>query len=238
MIEERKAATLEDVWAVIAEIGEGHKELRQIVKELAASHQELVASHQELAASHQELAASHQELAASHKKMDEQMVEHRKETNRMTGEMIRRFGQVVEHLIAPNLIEKLNAMNFDFRISSPNRKYYDKNHQEITEVDVLLENTNIVMAVEIKSKLQGSDVQDHVERMNILREYADEHDDKRVWLGAVGGALLATEARKAALKAGFFLIEQSGDTVKISVPQGFKPKEWTYHKPHSERKDV
>jgi hypothetical protein len=74
-------------------------------------------------------------------------------------------------------------------------------------------------------------VEDHIERMDILREYADEHNDRRIWLGAVGGALLATDARKAALKAGFYLIEQSGDTVQISVPDDFKPKEWIYHAP-------
>jgi uncharacterized protein YoxC len=231
-MQKRKAATLEDVWAVIGEIGESHKELERVLAESRKETERVFAeSRKELAESRKETDKKMQELAESHKKAEEQMVEHRKETNKLTGDMNRRFGEVVEHLIAPNLIEKLNAMKFDFRISSPNRKYYDKNHQEITEVDVLLENTNIVMAVEVKSKLLASDVRDHVERMNILREYADEHDDKRVWLGAVGGALLATEARKAALKAGFFLIEQSGDTVKISVPQGFKPKEWTYHKP-------
>jgi hypothetical protein len=40
--------------------------------------------------------------------------------------------------------------------------------------------------------------------------------------------VLSTDARKAALKAGFYLIEQSGDTVMISMPEGFTPKEWTY----------
>ena len=112
--------------------------------------------------------------------------------------------------------------------ASSNRKFYDIKHQEIAEVDVLLENTNIVMAVEAKSKLLASHVEDHIERMDILRTYADEHGDRRVWLGAVGGAVLATDARKAALKAGFYLIEQSGDTMMISIPEGFKPKEWTF----------
>jgi hypothetical protein len=29
-----------------------------------------------------------------------------------------------------------------------------------------------------------------------------------------------------ALKNGFFVLEPSGDTMKIDVPRGFKPKEW------------
>jgi len=194
MPEERKAATLEDVWAVIREIGEMQKE-------------------------------TDRQLQESKAEFDRQMEKQRKENNKLTGDLTRRFGEVVEHLIAPNLIEKFNAMNFDFRIAGPDRKFYDKNHQEIAEVDVLLENTNTVMAVEVKSKLQASHIQDHIERMDILREYADEHNDRRVWLGAVGGALLATDARKAALKAGFYLIEQSGDTVRITEPDQ-KAKAW------------
>jgi hypothetical protein len=39
---------------------------------------------------------------------------------------------------------------------------------------------------------------------------ADEYDDRRVWLGAVGSAVLATDARKAALKAGFYLMNNLG----------------------------
>jgi hypothetical protein len=64
--------------------------------------------------------------------------------------------------------------------------------------------------------------------MDILRAYADEHDDRRVWLGAVGGAVVATDARAVALKSGFYFIEQSGDTVMVSVPKDFKPREWTF----------
>jgi hypothetical protein len=32
--------------------------------------------------------------------------------------------------------------------------------------------------------------------------------------------------RTAALKAGFYVITQTGDTVKIDVPEGFIPKAW------------
>jgi hypothetical protein len=198
--EERKAPTLEEVWALIRELTESQKETdRQL-----------------------------QETAAQMKETDRQMREQWKKTNKALGDLGLRFGEIVEHLIAPNLIEKFNDIGFDFRTASSNRKFYDVKHQEIAEVDVLLENTNIVMAVEAKSKLLSSHVQDHIERMDILRTYADEHDDRRVWLGAVGGAVLATDARKAALKAGFYLVEQSGDTMMISVPEGFKPKEWTF----------
>jgi hypothetical protein len=32
--------------------------------------------------------------------------------------------------------------------------------------------------------------------------------------------------KRYAVKSGFYIIEQSGDTVKIDTPEGFKPREW------------
>ncbi|MDR3303634.1 MAG: hypothetical protein LBS86_04410 [Treponema sp.] len=160
---------------------------------------------------------------------DRRMEQQWKETNKKLSEFGVRLGDIVEHLIAPNLIEKFKAMKFTFTTTGSNRKFFDsKTQRQLAEVDVLLENTTAVMAVEVKSKLQASHVEDHVKRMNILRAYADEHGDQRVWLGAVGGAVLSTDARQAAHKAGFYLLEQSGDTMRISVPEDFKPQEWTF----------
>jgi hypothetical protein len=34
------------------------------------------------------------------------------------------------------------------------------------------------------------------------------------------------DARDYAVKSGFYVIEQSGDTLKIDMPKGFKPKAW------------
>jgi hypothetical protein len=34
------------------------------------------------------------------------------------------------------------------------------------------------------------------------------------------------EVRNYTLKAGFYVIEQTGDTVTIDIPQGFKPRQW------------
>jgi hypothetical protein len=234
MPEERKTATFEEVWALIREVGEEQKASKAEHDRMIAEHDRMIAEHDRMIVEHdrqmkEQREATERQMKEQREATERQMKEQRETTNKMLGELGHRFGEIVEHLIAPNLIEKFNALKFDFRIASPNRKYYDEHHQELAEVDILLENTNIVMAVEVKSKLLASHVQDHIERMAVLRAYADEHDDRRVWLGAVGGALLATDTRKAALKAGFYLIEQSGDTVKISVPPGFKPKEWTFH---------
>ncbi|MDR3275965.1 MAG: hypothetical protein LBT11_01940, partial [Treponema sp.] len=83
-----------------------------------------------------------------------------------------------------------------------------------------------VMAVEIKSKLLQKHVNDHIERMEKLRQYGEEHGDKRKLLGALAGAIVKKDAREYAIQKGFYVIEQSGDTVKIEMPEKFKPKAW------------
>jgi hypothetical protein len=44
--------------------------------------------------------------------------------------------------------------------------------------------------------------------------------------GALAGAIASEEVKAFAVKSGFFVLEQSWDTIKISVPEDFKPREW------------
>jgi hypothetical protein len=62
--------------------------------------------------------------------------------------------------------------------------------------------------------------------MKVLRRAADRNSDKRAYCGAVAGAIMIGAVRNYAVKKGFYVIEQSGDTVLINIPEGFKPREW------------
>jgi hypothetical protein len=42
-------------------------------------------------------------------------------------------------------------------------------------------------------------------------------------MGAIAGAIFDDEEREAAVKEGLYVIVQSGDTVKIDIPEDFKP---------------
>jgi hypothetical protein len=96
----------------------------------------------------------------------------------------------------------------------------------LTEIDILLENGDSVVAVEVKSDLTTAYVDQHVERMEKLRRYWDEHNDRRRLLGAVAGAIMADRVKAYARESGFYVIVQSGDTVRIEAPEGFTPRAW------------
>jgi hypothetical protein len=44
--------------------------------------------------------------------------------------------------------------------------------------------------------------------------------------GAVAGALVSKTVRNYILEKGFYVIEQTGDTVRINIPKGFKARNW------------
>jgi len=66
----------------------------------------------------------------------------------------------------------------------------------------------------------------HKERLEKIRSAHDKCGDRRRILGAMAGAVFSPGQREAALEAGFFVIVQSGDTMRMDLPEGFVPKEW------------
>jgi hypothetical protein len=212
----------EEIWALLREADRIVKETAQQMKETDRKMQETDRKMQETDRIIKETAQQMKETDRQMKETDRQM----KETDRKISKLGGRFGDLVEHLVAPNLMEKFNDLGYNFGRASLNTVFKNPDGSVITEVDVLLENGDVVLAVEIKAKLTVSDVREHIERMEKLRRYADAHGDKRQILGATAGAIIAGGVKPFALKSGFYVLEQTGDTVKIAVPEGFVPGKW------------
>jgi hypothetical protein len=129
-------------------------------------------------------------------------------------------------MIIPNLVKKFRELGFTF--TKANRtEITDEQHDIITEVDALLENGDTVLAVEIKTKPRVGDINDHIKRMEKLREYADLHNDRRKYLAAMAGVVFSKSAKTYAFKKGLYVIEPSGDTFAITEPKGeYHPHVW------------
>jgi hypothetical protein len=149
-----------------------------------------------------------------------------RETDRKISNLGSRIGDLVEELMTSNILEKFNKLGYVFGKVAPRVRYRDAQGLYVAEVDMLLENGDTALAVEVKTQLTGADVKEHLKRMEKLRRYADEHGDRRKLLGAVAGAIASDDIKTFAVRSGFFVLEQSGDTVRISVPEGFRPREW------------
>jgi DNA gyrase/topoisomerase IV subunit A len=173
-----------------------------------------------------ENARREEERTRRQERMIEETNRQMKITDKKLGELTNRFGDMVEYMVLPNLVSKFEELGFTF--TKANRtEIRDREHDIFTEVDALLENGDKVMAVEIKSKPNVDDIQYHMERMGKLRKYADLHNDRRVYLGAVAGVVFGESEKTYALKNGFYVIEPSGETFKITEPKDkYRPREW------------
>jgi hypothetical protein len=207
--EPQRGLSFEDVWAAMMETDRKMKEMSE-----------------ETDRQRKEWDRKMREMAEKSDREWEEIHRLSKETDRKIGELGNRFGELAEHLVTPNITEKFRTLNYTFTKAGPDVEFFDRNGKALTEVDVWLENGEFALAVEVKSKLRQDHVDHHLKRMGILRAYLDERNDSRKLLGAVAGAIVPPELRNYVLEKGFYLIEQSGDTVKIEPPAGFKPRIW------------
>jgi len=148
------------------------------------------------------------------------------ETNRQLGGVTKTFGEVVEHLVLPGIEERFAEMGLNFNHFSPRRKLKDSSGRLVAEIDLLLENKDTIVALETKGKPSLKDIKSHGEKLVKLRELLGEEGDRKRILGAIAGAVFGNGERLAALKAGFYVIVQSGDTMCMDIPEGFEPKVW------------
>ncbi|AEF84179.1 conserved hypothetical protein [Treponema primitia ZAS-2] len=149
-----------------------------------------------------------------------------KASDKKMGELTNRFGEMVEHMVLPNLLTKFDELGFTFTKAGPTT-IEDKVNGIFTDVDAVLENGDKVMIVETKTKPKIEDIDDHIERMEKMRRHADLHNDQRVYLGAMAGVVFGKSEKTYALKKGFYVLEPAGDTFAITVPEGcYYPHEW------------
>ncbi|MDR0583921.1 MAG: hypothetical protein LBG57_06185 [Treponema sp.] len=225
----KNTPTLEEFWALYTKSQE--EAARQ-----SAKRQEEAAKRQEEAA--KQSAKRQEEAAKWQKEWERKMAElwalHR-ETERTVdrvgkqlGDVHNRFGELAEHLVAPGIAARLNELGYHFNdLIAENVKIQDDSGLNIlTEIDLLLNNGDYSIAVEIKSRPMEKDVAHHVRRLEILREHMDKQNDPRKICGAIAGAVFPKEVKDAAIAAGLYVLEQSGDTMKIGTPKDFKPREW------------
>jgi hypothetical protein len=152
-----------------------------------------------------------------------------KDLSAQMGGLHRSFGELAEHLVAPGIASRFNERGYHFdSIATKGGEIYDEGRKRIlTEIDLLLENGEYLIAVEVKSKPTEKDIGHHIWRLELLKDRLEKRQEKpKRIMGAIAGAVFPQGLKEAVIEAGLYVIEQSGDTMRISVPEGFKPREW------------
>jgi hypothetical protein len=160
---------------------------------------------------------------------DKRMEALQKTVERITGNvggLNRSLGELIETLIAARLWEKFAGYNL--KRAYQRMPIFDENNRILTDIDILLSNTDTAMAVEVKRELDDiRDVDRHLKRMELIRTHPPAEVANKKLMGAMAGGVVAADARQYAWESGFFVLELTGDTVElIPPPEGFVPKTW------------
>lgn len=93
------------------------------------------------------------------------------------------------------------------------------------EIDLLVVNTDEIVALECKSNLSVDDVNQHLERLTKLKRLLPAYADKRV-LGAMASMVIEDNVAQYVYRKGLYLIGQNGDHLEIRNEQDFVAKVW------------
>ena len=214
--------TFESVWALMDRVGERLDRVGEKQEENAQGMKELRESQKETDRMMKEY---REDLKETERILKEDSKRLKDELNTQMGSLTNLFGDVTEAMVAPKICEKFEEFGLIFPQANPNARFNDRINKISFEVDIMLENGDKAMLIEAKTKLTDERVDKHILRLEKMRKYADLHDDKRIFLGAVAGIVLIDEVKDYALSKGLYFIEYEGDNFFITPPSG-KPKEW------------
>jgi hypothetical protein len=195
----------DEAWAAIRETQQAHKETEKAIRETQQAHRETEKAIRETQQAHRET---------------EKAI---KETQKNIGGLNNTLGSLVEHIMTPDLPRKFKPLGFTFDKITTIKWATEGNIY--AEIDGLLENGTQAMVVEVKTTLRQTDIDDHLLRMEKVRKYADEHGDKRQFMGAIAATITDKATKEYALKKGFFVIEPKGEDVKVTKPVE-EPRVW------------
>ena len=209
--EAAKDLTFEKVWAALQESA---KETRQIL------HEAQLESQKQYERTQKQIDKTQRMMRDSKKRIDD--------LSNNVGGVNNKLGLFTESLFSTGLEDIFNEVGYQFTKQSPHTKFKDKPRgKTLAEVDYFLEDGEYAMAVEIKMELKTPDVDDHLDRIAIIRRYFDERGDKRILVGAVAGGIIRDSVMKYAQKWGLYVVMQKGEsTVIADMPKGFKAREW------------
>ena len=223
----QRGLTFDDVWAAMMETDRQFQSLFEAQKETDRQFKETDRQFKETRELMEKNAKEENARLERLDRIVEQNARQIKALNEQMGGLHSSFGELAEHLVAPGIAKKLNGLGYHFDEVSPGGKQIlDEQGKVLTEIDLLLENTQYSVAVEVKTRPKETDIGHHLKRLEILRKHKDRHNDKRILIGAITGAVFPQQVREAAIEAGLYVLVQSGDTMSIEIPEGFTPREW------------
>ncbi len=146
-----------------------------------------------------------------------------KETQKMVGNLTNSWGEFVEGIVMPSVIQMFNERNIE--IEKVGQRMKSHKGGETMEIDIIGDNGSYVVAIEVKSKLISNNVIDFIEKLGRFKYFFSNYADKKL-VGAVAGITVDDSIKNLAVKNGLFVIMQKGETAQIINAPDFEPNFW------------
>jgi len=167
-----------------------------------------------------------QSLQEYQQNSEREMVELRKivaQTNKQVGGITSRWGEFVENLVRPAAVRLFREKGIEVHFTALRVEAQDNDGS--IGIDVLAENTNEVVAIEVKSHLEVRDVKRFLVTLERFKKALPKYQSYKLY-GAIAGIKVDERADLYAVQEGLFLIKPSGDTVAIANDHNFVAKTW------------
>lgn len=200
------APTFDDVWRMFQETSRAFQETERLMKERSEETERLM------------------------KERSEETDRRFRETERLIknlsknlGDLGNRLGEFVEHMVAPAVVRLFQSQGVAVHEVHPGVEA-NRNGEGI-EIDLLVVNDGVLVAVECKSKLTREHVDEHLARMEKLKRLLPSYRDHAA-LGAVAAMVITDAVKEYAHSQGLYVLYQNGESVEVSHPAGFAPRAW------------
>ena len=189
------AITLDDIYALFRESKQQRKEYQQDFEQRQRTYEKEIADLRHIVA----------------------------QTNKQVAGLSSRWGEFVENLVKPAAAQLFREQGIDVHHTALRVDAQDS--QGSLEIDILVENTNEVVAIEVKSHLEVRDVKRFLQTLERFKIAFPKYQDYKLY-GAVAGIKIDERSDIYATQEGLFLIEPAGDSVIIANSQKVKPRIW------------
>ena len=147
---------------------------------------------------------------------------------KQVGGIHRSIGEIIEILVAAKLWEKFEDWNYGFkRFYQRLNIFEDNTNRLLTDIDLLLLDTDYAMVVEVKREADSVEVERHIKRMGLVKQYPPEMAKGKILIGAIASGIITSDAINQAHEHGFFVLRLRGESVELVSKKGeFEPREW------------
>jgi hypothetical protein len=156
--------------------------------------------------------------------LDRRFKETDKKINQLSGLFSSQWGRLLEALVQPSALRLFRERGIQVSYSFPRAK--SQLNGRSMEIDLLLENSDVVIVVEVKSTLKVNDVTDFLADLGQFLDFFPRYRSYRVYAG-VAGLNIDEEADRYAYRQGLFVLGLSGEgVVQLKNDAAFSPRDF------------